>query len=248
MVRSWIQRSHLLVIAFLFSIASIGIATDILVVHEVGNEFASLLNHMQVQTDDGNFEEIQAILDTIPTGKEALSIWKGFEVKVKFEGGSGSAFRRNANLVLMDSDNSPLDAALIFVHEMVHAQHVHEGVTAEAQSLSRGEYVQKRLEEEAEAEAKSIKAKIELSRLGIDVSNVQSLFEQSYVGTFKVEVAIQKARHPQFSNEDLDRLGEEIAKKSIVTALRLEKAVTSRDGKSYAAFYGSLWDSKRNID
>lgn len=248
MVRSWIQRPYLLVIAFLFSTASIGIATDISVIHEVGNGFVSLLGHVQGQTDDGSFEEIQVILDAIPTGKEALSVWKGYEVKVTFEGGSGSAFRRGSNLVIMDSDKSPLDAALTFVHEMVHAQHYHEGRTAEAQSFSRDEYVQKRLEEEAEAESKSINAKIELSRLGIDVSNAQSLFEQAYVGTFEVEVAMQKARHPQLSNDDLNRLGEEVAKKSIVTTLRLEKAVTSRDGKSYAAFYGSLWDSKHNID
>lgn len=248
MVQSWIQRTHLLVIAFLFSTVLIGIAADFSVIHETGKGFTALLDHVTGQTNDWRFDEIRAILKTVPAGREALSVLKKHDVKLRFEGGSGSAFRRQSNLVIMDSDKSPLDAALTFVHEMGHAQHYHEGKTAEAQSFSKDEYVQNRLEEEAEAEAKSIKAKIELSRLGIDVSDIQSIFEQSYVGTLEAEVAMQKARHPQLSNEDLNRLGEEVAKKSIVTMLRLEKAVTSRNGKSYAEFYGSLWDSKRNID
>lgn len=49
----------------------------------------------------------------------------------KFVAGGGSVYNPNDNSMVIDDNESAVDAALTFVHEMNHARYAHEGLAAD---------------------------------------------------------------------------------------------------------------------
>jgi hypothetical protein len=200
-------------------------------------------SRLSIESDARRLEEISAILDAIPTGREALETMEGYGVAVRFEKGSGTYFHGSHNLVVVDSGKTPLDAAIALVHEMTHAGHFHEGLTADEKTLPRDEYVERRLEEEAEGETRSIEAKLELNEAGFDVSRVFPLFETWYIEAARAEAVLAKARNSRISEAELKAVTREAARRAIFNGLRHSAKVGALDGASYPAYYGGYWDA-----
>jgi hypothetical protein len=189
------------------------------------------------------FEEIKKILETIPTGQEALKLREKYKVKVELSApGGGSVYDSSSNTMFIDPNHSNQRAALAFVHEMNHARYHHEGLSADVKSLSREEYVKKMVEEEAEGVIKSIEAKIELEGTTIDVSGTSYPLETEYRQAYKAAVDAAKLKDPTTSEEDLKRIGREAGKKRVTKGFMDGEVRTSNTKETYPDYYGKYWD------
>ncbi len=101
------------------------------------------------------FGDINEILNAIPAGKEALELKDMHNIQVRFKSGHGTYFDFDSNTIVIDSEMTSVRAALLFVHEMIHAERFHGGLTPNINTFSKEEYVEGRLKEEAKAEAKA---------------------------------------------------------------------------------------------
>ena len=120
------------------------------------------------------FEEVRSLLASIPTGREALSQMKQYQVVVEFRPGSGTWYNWYPNMMVIDSNKSPVEATFSFVHEMTHAARTHQGM--HQTTLPRQDYIEQRLEEEAEGDVRAIEAKDELRAIGIPASVKAAVF------------------------------------------------------------------------
>jgi hypothetical protein len=131
---------------------------------------------------DESLGQIQAILNQIPTGQQALAMGEQYQVQVSFAPGKGTFYLASRNTIVMDDKDEPMRAALNFVHEVNHARFWHESLRAEIGSLSFEEYVRLRVLEEAEGVVRSIEAKMELQAAGVDVGNLYYPLESQPTG------------------------------------------------------------------
>ncbi|MEQ8755500.1 MAG: DUF4157 domain-containing protein [Coleofasciculus sp. G1-WW12-02] len=194
------------------------------------------------EEDKKRFEEIKKVLDTIPTGKEALKLMDNYAAGVNFAAGGGSYYDSASNSMVIDSNEPPAKAALTFVHEMNHAKYHHQKLSADVSSLSREEYVKKMVEEEAEGTVKSIEAKIELEGTDIDVSKASFPLETEYREAFKAAVDSEKTKNIDVGEEKLKTVGREAGKKRVTQGFMNGEVVTSNTGESYPDYYGKYWD------
>ena len=70
------------------------------------------------------------------------------------------------------SNGSSAETILVLVHEMVHAKYCHEGISTKAANLPRDQYIEKVIEEEAEATVTSVEASIDLGRAKLGDSQI----------------------------------------------------------------------------
>jgi len=202
------------------------------------------------EEDKKRFEEIKKILDTIPTGKEALKLMEDYKVAVNFKAGGGSYYNSSSNSMVIDSNEAAIDSALTFVHEMNHAKYDHQKISADVKSLSRNEYVKKMVEEEAEGTVKSIEAKIELEGTKIDVSKASFPLEQKYREVYKAAADAARAKLPKhrgligtmIDEERLKEVGRKAGNERVIKGFMDEEVVTSNTKESYPNYYGKFWD------
>lgn len=196
----------------------------------------------KAEADKKRLEEIKTILNSIPNGKEALKIMEDYKVTVRFEAGQGLEYDPNSNSVLLNSYNAPTSLALTLVHEMNHARYHHQGIAANAKSLAKSKYIEKRVEEEAEGVVKSIEAKIELEGTKIDTSQISRPVEKEYREAYQVAINSAKAKNPKAAERDLQKLGREGGKKRVIEELMSGRVSAGITGVSYPDFYGRIWD------
>jgi hypothetical protein len=219
--------------------------------HSHGNAHVARL---LVQRDDAvtgtedekkRFGEIKKILDAIPTGKEAIAVLDKHKVKIKFDAAGGAEYDPSTNSITVDSNESNAEAALTLVHELNHARYEKEGLGADAEKMSREDYVKGMVEEEAEGTVKSIEAKIELEGTKIDVSKATFPMEKEYRKAYKKAVDAAKAKDPKTSEEDLKKVGRAAGKARVTKGFMDGEVVGSRSGKTYPAKYGEHWDAMK---
>jgi hypothetical protein len=200
-------------------------------------------NSKKGHPDPKRFEEIKKILETIPTGKEALKIMEKYNVGVRFEAGSGTVYRDDGNYMVIDSSESTAEAALSFVHEIHHAKTENEKTEADVKALGREEYIKKEIEEEAEGTVKSIEAHMELEGTKIDVSKASFPLEAEYRAAYKTAVDAAKAADPKISEEQLKKVGREAGLKRVIKGFTEGEVHTSDKNITYREHYGKLWDN-----
>ena len=186
-------------------------------------------------------EAINKILETIPTGKEAIAIGKKYDVKLA-ESKEGSKYDPPSNTIYISSAEDDKEAALTFVHEMNHAKYAKEGKSADVEKLGKEEYVKKWVEEEAEGTVKSIEAKIELEGTKIDVSKTGFPLEAEYRKAFKDAVDAAKLKDPKKSEEDLKKIGREAGKARVTQGFMNGEVVGNISKKPYPDKYREYWD------
>ncbi len=194
------------------------------------------------KADKKKIAETKKILDTIPTGKEALAIQKKYKVGIKIAKGKGYYFDPSSNTVVLDESHSAARSALDFVHEMHHAKYHHEGLGADASKLGRHAYIKGKVKEEAEGTVKSIEAKIELEGTKIDVSRAVFPLEAEYRKAYKTAVAAAKAKDPKISEADAKKKGKAAGRKAVFDGFMNGKVTTSTTNETYPDYYGKYWD------
>jgi hypothetical protein len=124
------------------------------------------------EEDRERFEEIKALLKSIPTGREALHLMEKYRVIVDFQRGGGTWYNWSSNMMVIDSNKDFIEASFSLVHEMTHASRHHQGMWAHLDAVSRQEYIEQLVEEEAEGDIRAVEAKLELEAIGVPVSAV----------------------------------------------------------------------------
>ncbi len=196
----------------------------------------------KIEVDKKKFEEIKKVLNTLPTGKEALKIMEDYKVGVKFAEGVGSYYEESSNAMVIDSKESSADAALTFVHEMNHAKYHHTGISADAKTLTREKYVEKMVEEEAEGTVKSIEGEIELEGAKAAAAKASFPLDKQYREAYKAAADAAKAKNPKISEVELKKLGREAGKKRVIKGFMDGEVVTSTTKEPYKDYYGKYWD------
>jgi hypothetical protein len=185
----------------------------------------------------GDFEAVRQILATIPSGQRALQTMEQTGASVAFKSGQGTYFMASSNSIVIDEKHSPMRAALSFVHEIHHAQTYHEGARADIE-LSASEYVDLRVEEEAEGVVESIEAKMELAAAGWDVSQLRYPLEKAYLAAYE---SAKKAG--QGLNEaELEQAARRAGQAAVLEGFMTGKVTTSQTGESYSDYYEGCWD------
>jgi len=208
------------------------------------------------------FEDIKKILDSIPSGKAALKIKDDLKISVKFVRDAGVAFDANTDTMIMDPNYSLAMSAMAFVHEITHAKAravaltgdvkslpqgdiakaMVSGAVSDLMSLTRAEYVKRRVEEEAEGTVKSIEAKIELEGTKLDVSKDIFPLEKQYRDAYKDAVAKAKKADPLITEDAAANLGREAGKQRVINGFMSNEVETSNTHEPYPIYYGKDWD------
>lgn len=195
------------------------------------------------EPDEKRLGEIRKILETIPTGKEALKIMTDYNVEVRFRNGGGTAYVEASNIMVIDSTEPSATAALNFVHEINHAKNRNEKTAADPKVGTRADYIKKRIEEESEGTVKSIEAKMELEGTTIDVSKATFPLEAQYRAAYKAAVDAAKAANPAISEADLKKIGREAGLKRVIKGFTDGEVITSNTKEKYSDYYGKDWDN-----
>ncbi len=202
----------------------------------------SVKNAVASANTSETFQPVRAVLERIPSGESALALMDQYQVGLKFQSGKGTYYLASSNTIVIDNGAGAMRAALSFVHEINHAKYWHQGLRADINSLPQEEYARLRVEEEAEGVVKSIEAKMEFQRAGLDVSELSYPLEAVY------REAAQRARNAAtiqdwgISEAELAQIGRAAGTAAVFEGFMDGKVWTSHTLEPYTDFYGQCWD------
>jgi hypothetical protein len=199
------QRQYLITTVIIISVTFLAIGQILELADRRALEEVEKAQPAPVVADIERFEQIATVLEQSPTGRELLNLKETYDVAVIFEAGSGSRFRQNSNLILLDASYDTVKAALFFAHEMYHAQTFHEGTKADLKSESREAYVAEKLMEEAVGMAVSVQVKMELEAANLSIDGLTMPLETQYRDAFQAAKDQARAAGTNVKNEE--RLG-----------------------------------------
>lgn len=175
------------------------------------------------------WNKIETILNKSDIGKSALKFKKDKSIAVNYAAGTGSFYSGGA--MTLDTNETPEDSALTFVHEMNHAMYDKKGISANVMKLGRAEYVDKMLDEEVQGVIVAIEAKGEIIASGTSVTAIPPL-ESTYTTAYKSAISAKK-------NDTAAKADGRAAVKKAFTG---GSVTTSNTHESYPVYYGKFWD------
>jgi hypothetical protein len=182
-------------------------------------------------------DPISQALQSTPEGQHALALDQQFGVKLHIgQPGAGSGYQRKTNTVTLEPGRSAEQIQKSYIHEMTHARYHHEGRTADLGTLPLDEYVEKMLEEEAEAEGNAIRHHLRMNR-----EEPPTHLEKEYVHAYEQGVAHLKNRDPHATPLLLHEAGQKQARARLVEAFKSGEVLTSTTQESYQQYYEKLW-------
>jgi hypothetical protein len=145
--------------------------------------------------------------------------------------------------VNLDPSEDTTTSALIFVHEMNHAEAHHEHRSGNVANQTRQDYVNTMLQEEAVGTVASIEAKRQLQNAGVDVSRASFPLEDEYNEAYNAAVNEARRRNPNLSSEEADAIGRAAGYQRVLQGFQNGEVVTSNSRENYADYYGRWWDT-----
>jgi hypothetical protein len=202
-----------------------------------------------------SFDKIKDILINSPTGIEALTIKNVRGVNVEFKSSSesgdprtkGSYYLEDSNTIILDTDNDIKRLALIFVHEMNHAEYAWAKKTAKVNALSRSAFIEEKLNEEVESDIKRITAKLELEKSIVHISlTPASNIEAELLKDYKEATDKAKANNPTIGDNELKSIGIEAMRPRLMRYYKFE-AIRAGENVRYSDFYADEWDRAHRV-
>lgn len=197
--------------------------------------------------DAARFEQLANLLRQSETGRDMLALKETYQVAVRFEAGGGSSFGSASNRILLESNLEPVDAALVFVHEMHHARTLHEGTKANRETDSRQAYINQMIWEETEGMLVSIRVKTELETNGVIVTDLTLPYEEEYRWAYQNAVELARATSPGLSDQGLDAIGMTAGRQALFDTHMRGEPITATTHEIYLDYYGRLWDEAHPI-
>lgn len=192
--------------------------------------------------DELRFEQLATVLNQSDSGRYLLGLKEAYRITVRFEAGHGSTFNQDANRILLDANHDAVKAGLYFAHEMHHARTLLEGKKADIRSESRQSYIDKKLREEAEGMVASIRVKMELEEIGVDVTGITLPLENSYRQAYQEAAKEAGLSAPSLSPQQLDSIGMAAGEQALFGAFASGEITTSNTHEPYTDYYGKAWD------
>lgn len=195
----------------------------------------------EVQASD-RMSEIRDMLSEITYGQAALKTIDENATAISFVSGAGSFYNYWDNTVVIELDVEISKAALLFVHEATHVRNHKAGLWLHPEDANRADYVNTLLEEEAEAEANVVEAKLEFEAAGFDVATASSLLEMEYRRAYRQGIEWEMMTNRNGTEAEWERNARESARSRLSHYFLSGKVVRSDNGLSYGEFYGNDWD------
>lgn len=238
---------HLTIIAFILMVFYLN-AGHALASHDAYRATSTLVSEPGPTLEDkARFEQLATVLKQSEIGRNLLAMKDAYEVHVRFEAGVGSSFMQAANRIRLDTALDPVNAALIFAHEMNHARAFHEGEKAHRKSDSRQAYIHQMLWEESEGMAISIQVKMELAEQGVDVEGTVLPFEDVYRQAYKSAIDRSRLLSPSLSADQLHAIGRAAGAQVLFEAHLRGETRTSNTHETCFEYYARLWDEVHPI-
>jgi Domain of unknown function (DUF4157) len=200
-----------------------------------------------VQVKTKTFDEVQKILEKTATGQEALELRKKLKVTVRMSFGGLGYFPGPTNTIVLDMTETPVFLALAFVHEINHAKMAHESKPSiiRAKGMSKDDFVQHMLKEEAESDVKGYDMKYELEHTDVDLTGAlpdpKDKLEILYRSTIIREGIGARVADPTLTGEQLLKIAKAKGKEAVVG--RYQKGT---EGAGHKKHYERQWeDAKR---
>jgi type VI secretion system secreted protein VgrG len=184
------------------------------------------------------FTTMRNRLNTSAEGRHALEVFERNNVQVTNNPG-GTVFNPGTNTVNAAND------ATSFVHEMGHAQRLHDGTRPDINALSRADYLDQKLQEDANNERRAYEAEQQMNSVpGATQENHNTTTRTNYQNAYNAERARLQAAEPGISDEELNRRSHDAAEAAILQDYRDGNVNTgnTRPPQSYRDYYGGAWD------
>ena len=187
------------------------------------------------------------VLQDSAAGRHALDVMQRYGVSTRFDTSDGGFYRATTvgtaqgNTMTMNPNWDPSYQTTATVHEMNHAQAWQEGTSANRSigTMSREEYVDGMLQEEAHSDAAANQAYRELEENGHDMSSSPAANAPAYDRGYNQGVA---DAGPDATWEETDAAGRQAGEQSVLDDYRAGRVTNSADGQPYTDYYGSAWD------
>ncbi|MEU6188351.1 hypothetical protein ABZ824_20660, partial [Nocardia sp. NPDC047038] len=190
---------------------------------------------------DTHDDQVRALLRQTDYGKQILASLDSGPIRTGYEdtapdGRTGEFRRRELSALAFTAGNSHVRQALALAHESLHAQRHLQRTTANTperiRAMSRDEFVDAMVDEEAAASGRHFRLAAELRALGYEIA--EHPLEEHYREAFDRELSRRRWDNAGTRTEAHD-LG--------VAALREPLRRTEwNNGRNYADYYGNIWD------
>jgi Domain of unknown function (DUF4157) len=196
-----------------------------------------------VQVKTKTFDEVQKILEKTATGREALELKKKLKVTVKMSFGGIGYFPGPTNTIVLDMTETPVFLALAFVHEINHARlaHASKPSSERAKNMSKDDFVQSMLQEEAESDVKTYDAKYELQGTDVDLTgalpNPKDKLEEMYRTTIIDSAIKAQVADPKVTGAKMKEISQAAGKAAVIG--RYQKG---SEGEGHKKHYERQWE------
>jgi hypothetical protein len=195
--------------------------------------------------------QVYAKLNTTDTGRWALGIIDKWKIPVDYNFAGVGSFHQ-AGKIFVNRSLSIDAATLVTMHEAQHADTFKSGHAADVSTLSRAEYIAKKIADEAEAVVRQIEGSVPMTARGASLAGsgiTQGLIDR-YRAAFYAKRDELEAADPTMSRAEINRRCRIHARDTEVTGWFTDGTfVTSTGGAAnvtYSQHYGKTWDDARN--
>ncbi len=180
------------------------------------------------------------LLNQTPTGRNAMYVYDRDNVRPNPVAGVSAVYNPATNTVTFDP-NAP-NAGSDFVHEMNHADTQASGNAPNRDTMSRADYVNGRLAEEAHSDALGEQAHNELAAAG-SPDRASRFTGATYDAAAQQGANNYRAAHPDASQSDIDEAGRQAGEQAVLNDYQSGRVPTGNTNVPYPQYYGSDWDN-----
>ncbi len=193
--------------------------------------------------EDPRISAMRRTLANSQQGRHALEVYDRYNIQPTFNPGQGSFFDGSTNTMNLDPTENATTSALTFTHEMNHGEAGNEHTSGDVQNQSRNDYVNTMLNEETDGTVRSIEARNELAKQGVDVSNSHFPLENQYQQAHDQAVRDARTNNPNISDQDAEAIGRQAGRDRVRQGFDNGEVVPSTStGQTYPQYYGGDWD------
>jgi type VI secretion system secreted protein VgrG len=182
-------------------------------------------------------------LNDSAAGRHALEVYERNGIQTRFDNSDGYYYDSGTNTMTMNPDMDQNFQTTGFVHEMGHGEAAHENRQPDINTLSRADYIDQSLQEEAHGDALANQARRELIASGHNMSSAPAQSQAAYDRGYNNAVAAERARNPNATADELEAAGRRGGEAEILSDYRAGRVQTSTPGNpTYPTYYGNAWD------
>lgn len=191
--------------------------------------------------------QVYAKLNTTDTGRWALGVIDRWSIPVDYNYAGVGSFHR-AGRIFINRSLSIDAAAIVTMHEAQHANTFKSGLAADVESLSRAEFIRRKIADEAEAVVRQIEGSVPMVAGGASLagSGINQGLIDRYRAAFYRKRDELEAADPSLTRAQINARCRTFARDTEVTSWFHDGTFTTSTGGAagvtYSQHYGAIWD------